>query len=76
MLIKAYLKEIRKVIREEVEAESQNAKEELQVDLKMNLVRTLTEVRDLKDRLKIWKLKQLRSKKAINMPLIFWIKKD
>lgn len=52
MLTKRDLKEIRKILREEVEAESQNIKEELQADMKMNLVRTLTEIRELKDRMK------------------------
>ena len=52
MLTKTDLKEIRKILREEVEAESQNIKEELQADMKMNLVRTLTEIRELKDRMK------------------------
>ena len=52
MLTKLDLKEIRKVIREEVEVESQNIKEEIQAEMKMNLVRILTEVRESKDRLK------------------------
>ncbi|OGM20375.1 hypothetical protein A2714_00890 [Candidatus Woesebacteria bacterium RIFCSPHIGHO2_01_FULL_38_9] len=52
MLTKTDLKEIRKIIREEVEVESQNIKDELQADMKMNLIRTLSEIREVKDRLK------------------------
>lgn len=52
MLTKTDLKEIRKIVREEVETESQNVKEELQADMKMNLVRTLSEMRELKNRMK------------------------
>lgn len=50
--LKAIDKIVKKRIREEVEAESQNTKKELSSEMKMNLVRTLTELRELKDRLK------------------------
>ncbi len=52
MLTKIDFKEIRKIVREEVETEIQNAKEDLQAEMKMNLVRSTKETRDVKDRLK------------------------
>ena len=56
MLTKSDLKSIdtivKKRIREEVEAEIQNAKDDLQAEQKMNLIRTLTEIRKVQDRLK------------------------
>jgi uncharacterized protein YpuA (DUF1002 family) len=50
--LKAIDKIVKKRIREEVEAESQNTKKELGSEMKMNLVRTIAELRELKDRLK------------------------
>lgn len=52
MLTKSDLKEIRNIIREETEAESQNIKTELQSDAKMNFVRLMGEIRSLNDRIK------------------------
>ena len=52
MLSKKDFKEIRKIVREEVETEIQNAKEDLQSEMKMNLIRSTKETRDLKDRIK------------------------
>ena len=52
MLTKTDLKEIRKIIREEVETESQNIKTELQSDMIMSTMRIMSELDKIKDRLK------------------------
>jgi len=52
MLTKTDLREIRKVVREEVEAEIQPLKEELQADLKMAQIRIQSDIRGLQDRTK------------------------
>lgn len=57
MLTKADLKEIRKIVREEVETESQNIKDEIQADIKMSLVRISGELNQIKDRLKNLEIK-------------------
>ena len=58
MLTKTDFKEIRKIIREEVE-------------MKMNLVRTLTEVREIKDRLKNVEIKILKIQKDLKYAVNF-----
>lgn len=45
MLTKEDFNHIRKIIREEIETESQNIKDELQTEMKMNMVRTVSELR-------------------------------
>jgi len=52
MLTKTDLSQIRKIIREEVETESQNIKDEIQADIKMSLVRISGELHRIQDRLK------------------------
>jgi len=71
MLTKTDLKEIRKIIREEVETEVQNAKNELESEMKMNLVRTLSEVRDIKDRLKNAEIKLSKIQKDLKNAINF-----
>ena len=71
MLTKTDLKEIRKLIREEVESESQNVKDELQAEMKMNLVRTLTEIREVKDRLKNVEIKINKIQKDLKYSVNF-----
>ena len=51
-MTKSNLKETRKAVREEIEAEGQNIKDGLQTEMKINLIRTLFETREAKDRLK------------------------
>ena len=71
MLTKADLKEIRKIVREEVEAEVENVKVELQAEMKMNLVRTLTEIREAKDRLKNVEIKINKIQKDLKYSINF-----
>lgn len=71
MLTKTDLEEVRKIIREEVETESQNAKEELQADLKMNMVRTVSELREIKDRLKNLEIKVNKIQKDLKYAVNF-----
>ena len=71
MLTKTDLKEIRKLIREEVESESQNVKDELQAEMKMNPVRTLTEIREVKDGLKNVEIKINKIQKDLKYSVNF-----
>jgi len=57
MLTKSDLSEIRKVIREEVEAESENTKNDLRSEMKMNMIRTVSELRELNTRMKNLEIK-------------------
>lgn len=57
MLTKTDLNQIRKIVREEVETESQNIKDEIQADIKMSLVRISGELSQVKDRLKNLEIK-------------------
>lgn len=63
MLTKTDLKKMGEIVREEVETESQNTKEELQAEMKMNLVRTLSEMREIKNRLKNVEIKVTKIQK-------------
>ena len=71
MLTKADFKEIRKIIREEAEAEVENVKVELQAEMKMNLIRTLTEIREAKDRLKNVEIKINKIQKDLKYSINF-----
>ena len=71
MLTKTDLKEIRKIVREEVETESENIKNEVQAELKMNLIRTLSEVREVKDRLKNVEIKINKIQKDLKYSINF-----
>ncbi|MBI2036520.1 hypothetical protein HYT17_02735 [Candidatus Microgenomates bacterium] len=52
MLTKTDLSQIRKIIREEVENEAQSIKDELRSEIKMSMIRTHSEIKDLKDKVK------------------------
>ena len=52
MLTKADLSEIRKIVREEVENETQAIKNELQGDITMSRMRVQNDINELKDRIK------------------------
>lgn len=52
MLTKTDLSEIRKIIREEVENETQAIKNELQADITMSRMRVQSDINELKDRIK------------------------
>ncbi len=71
MLTKTDLQSIRKIVREEVETEAENIKTELQSDLKMNLVRIVGELRELKDRLKNVEIKINKIQKDIKYAVDF-----
>ena len=61
MLTKTDLQQIdnivKKRVREEIEQEVQNAKEELQADIKMSQIRIMEEINNVKDRLKNLEMK-------------------
>ena len=71
MLTKADLKEIRKIIREEVENEVQNTKDELQADQKMNLIRIVTEIRGVENRLKNLEIRITKVQKDLKYTINF-----
>lgn len=52
MLTKTDLSQIRKVVREEVENEAQSIKDELRSEIKMSMIRTHSEIKELKDKIK------------------------
>ena len=71
MLTKTDLSQIRKVIREEVETESQNIKEEIQADIKMSLVRISGELHRIQDRLKNVEIKINKIQKDLKYAVNF-----
>jgi hypothetical protein len=73
MLLKSDLKEIRNILREEIKAEAQNVEEGLQAEMKINLVRILSEVRKVKDRLKNIEIKtdEMQKDLAITLEYLF-----
>jgi len=71
MLTKADLKEIRKIVREEVETESQNIKDEIQADIKMSLIRVSGELNQIKDRLKNLEIKANKIQKDLKYAVNF-----
>jgi len=71
MLTKTDLSQIRKVIREEVETESQNIKDEIQADIKMSLVRISGELHRIQDRLKNVEIKINKIQKDLKYAVNF-----
>lgn len=71
MLTKADLKEIRKIVREEVEAEAEHIKDEIHADVKMSLVRISGELNQIKDRLKNLEIKVNRIQKDLKYAVNF-----
>ena len=71
MLTKSDLKEFRDIVREEIETEIQNAKQEMLADQKMNLVRSLGEIREVKDRLKNLEIKITKIQKDVKYAVDF-----
>ena len=71
MLTKTDLKEIRKIIREEVETESENNKSEIQAEMKMNMIRVVTEIRELSSRLKNVEVKLNKMQKDLKYSVNF-----
>jgi len=75
MLTKVDLAEIKKIIkevvREELETEIQNVKNDLQSEMKMNLIRTLSEIKDVKDRLKNLEIKINQIQKDLKFSVDF-----
>ena len=65
MLTKTDLKEIKKIVREETEAESENTKNELLSEMKMNMIRTVEELRELNTRNKNLEIKINKIQKDI-----------
>jgi hypothetical protein len=52
MLTKTDLSQIRKIVRQEVETESESAKEDLQGEIKLSRIELQKDVRSVKDRIK------------------------
>ena len=71
MLTKTDLSQIRKIIREEVETESQNIKDEIQADIKMSLVRISGELHRIQDRLKNVEIKINKIEKDLKYAVNF-----
>ena len=71
MLTKTDLSQIRKIIREEVETESQNIKDEIQADIKMSLVRISGELHRIQDRLKNVEIKINKIQKDLKYAVNF-----
>lgn len=71
MLSKTDLNKIRIIIREEVETESQNIKDEIQADIKMSLVRVSGELNQIKDRLKNLEIKVNKIQKDLKYAVNF-----
>ena len=71
MLTKTDLKEIRKILREEVETESQNIKTELQSDIIMSKMRIMSELDKIKDRLKNIEIKTNKIQKDLKYAVNF-----
>ena len=71
MLTKSDLKEFRKIVREEVETESENTKNELQAEMKMNMVRSVGELRELNNRVKNIEVKLNKIQKDVKYTVDF-----
>jgi hypothetical protein len=71
MLTKDDLKEVRKIIREETEAESEDLKNELQADMKMNMVRSVSELREINTRVKNIEIKLNKIQKDLKYAVDF-----
>ena len=71
MLTKTDLKEIKKIVREETEAESENTKNELLSEMKMNMIRTVEELRELNTRNKNLEIKIKKIQKDIKYTVDF-----
>ena len=71
MLTKTDLSQIRKIIREEAETESQNIKDEIQADIKMSLVRISGELHRIQDRLKNVEIKINKIEKDLKYAVNF-----
>ncbi|OGM19135.1 hypothetical protein A2955_05240 [Candidatus Woesebacteria bacterium RIFCSPLOWO2_01_FULL_37_19] len=71
MLTKVDLKEIRKIIREEVETEAENTKSELQSEMKMNMIRIVGELKDISSRMKNMEIKVNKIQKDLKYSVNF-----
>ena len=75
MLTKTDLQQIdnivKKRVREEIEQEVLNAKEELQADIKMSQIRVMEEVSNVKDRLKNLEIKASQIQKDLKYAVDF-----
>lgn len=71
MLNKTDLKEIRKIIREEIETEAENIKNELQSEMKMNMVRVVGEMNQFSSRLKNLEIKINKIQKDLKIAVNF-----
>ncbi len=65
MLTKNDLTQIKKVVREEVEAEGENIRSEINSEIKLAGIRTTTELREINDRLKNQEVRSARMEKDI-----------
>ena len=65
MLTKADLSEIRKIVREEVENETQAIKNELQGDITMSRMRVQNDISELKDRIKNLDIRMTRLENGV-----------
>ncbi|MFH1970942.1 MAG: hypothetical protein ABIJ05_00965 [Patescibacteria group bacterium] len=75
MLTKNEFKEFRKIVREEIEAESENIKNELQTEMKVNMMRTVGELKELNTRVKNIEVKLNKIQKDLKYTIDFLDKK-
>ena len=71
MLTKNEFKEFRKIVREEIEAESENIKNELQTEMKVNMMRTVGELKELNTRVKNIEVKLNKIQKDLKYTVDF-----
>jgi intergrase/recombinase len=71
MLTKNEFKEFRKIIREEIEAESENMTNELQTEMKVNMMRTIGELKELNTRIKNVEVKLNKIQKDVRYTVDF-----
>lgn len=72
MLTKDDFKEIRKVVREEVEAEAENTKTEIGSDISMLKIRVVSEMRQMNDRLKNLEIKVNKIQRDLKRTINFF----
>lgn len=65
MLTKTDLSQIKKLVREEVEAEGENTRSEIMSEIKLAGMRTATELREVNTRLKNLEIKTMRIEKDV-----------
>lgn len=76
MLTKNDLSQIRKVVREEVETDSENTKSELRAEMKLSRMETQSDLRTIKDRLKNVEVATAKIQKSVDIVVNFFDKQD